>query len=281
MNWQGLTGRLGVFVALTVCCAAPIGGCSSDPSHACDNGEGHDQGFDAGGQPDSSLTADAIEDDASGLWTTDQSVEPDSGGLTADLLSTWDGWEGDQSSNCGVDGHPCAHPPLRFDEAFQFPAFEAEVEVALSGDGSTLAFGAPEDRSGDGMVIVYRRRLSGWEQVAFIDGPPFSELGHSVALSSDGSLMAVGAPGDRSSSTGPSTEPEDDEAFQAGAVYLFSIEDDEWDQVLYLKAPNTDSGDQFGYVVDLSSDGRTLAVGSPFEDGSEAGINGDINDNGH
>ena len=43
----------------------------------------------------------------------------------------------------------------------------------------------------------------------------------------------------------------------------------------YLKASNTGEGDNFGYSVGLSSDGETLAVGSPYEDSNATGVHGD------
>ena len=41
-----------------------------------------------------------------------------------------------------------------------------------------------------------------------------------------------------------------------------------------LQASNPDTGDLFGWSVDLSGDGNTLAVGAYFEDGSSTGLNG-------
>ena len=55
--------------------------------------------------------------------------------------------------------------------------------------------------------------------------------------------------------------------------------------IAYLKASNTGSDDWFGDVLDLSSDGNTLAVGAPREDSSLTGVNSTatattINDSG-
>jgi hypothetical protein len=51
------------------------------------------------------------------------------------------------------------------------------------------------------------------------------------------------------------------------------------DTIGYLKASNTDAGDWFGWSLDLSSDGTTLAVGAPQEDSQARGVNGDQTDN--
>ena len=74
--------------------------------------------------------------------------------------------------------------------------------VSLSSDGSVLAIGAPlNDRNGDnsGHVRVYERDDAaplGWRQVGgAIEGEAAGdELGSSVSLSSDGSVLAIGAP---------------------------------------------------------------------------------------
>jgi hypothetical protein len=51
-----------------------------------------------------------------------------------------------------------------------------------------------------------------------------------------------------------------------------------WKQVAYVKASNPRPGAQFGYAVALSSDGRTLAVGSQMEESAATGVNGNQHD---
>jgi hypothetical protein len=85
--------------------------------------------------------------------------------------------------------------------------------VALSGDGLTMAVGAPNEGSGAkgvngnqndtsvysaGAVYVFIRRDSGspWTQQAYVKASnpqPGAELGHVVVLSADGNTMAVSA----------------------------------------------------------------------------------------
>ena len=74
------------------------------------------------------------------------------------------------------------------------------VSVALSDDGSILVVGAPgNDGNGSdsGHVRVYQHNNGSWEQIRqHIDGESSGDLsGVSVALSDDGSIFAVGAPG--------------------------------------------------------------------------------------
>jgi len=58
---------------------------------------------------------------------------------------------------------------------------------------------------------------------------------------------------------------------------VFTRSDGVWSQQAYVKASNTDAGDQFGSSVAL--DGDTLAVGAFNEDSATTGINGDQADN--
>jgi hypothetical protein len=50
-----------------------------------------------------------------------------------------------------------------------------------------------------------------------------------------------------------------------------------WKQAAYVKASNPRAGAQFGYAVALSSNGRTLAVGSQMEESAATGVNGNQN----
>jgi hypothetical protein len=99
-------------------------------------------------------------------------------------------------------------------------------------------------------------------------------FGGNVALSRDGNTLAVGAPGEASNATGINGNQGDVSAPQAGAVYVFTRSGSTWSQQAYLKASNTEAGDQFGAALSLSSDGNTLAVAAPFEDSNATSING-------
>lgn len=100
-----------------------------------------------------------------------------------------------------------------------------------------------------------------------------------VALSADGSTLAVGATGEASSATGPGGNQADDSATGSGAVYVFRRRGTAWAQEMYLKAGNAQAGDLFGSAVALSADGDTLAVGARQEDGGATGVDGDPGDN--
>lgn len=150
--------------------------------------------------------------------------------------------------------------------------------VTLSGDGETLAVasrseagsaqginGADDDLAPNaGAVYVYRHAGDTWVQEAYIKGlnteagDQFGIFG--VSLTHDGNMLAVGAPFESSAIPG---DPSDNSSWAAGAVYVFERTDGEWAQSAYLKSDSPAGTEQFGYSVNISADGNTLAVGGP------------------
>ena len=132
--------------------------------------------------------------------------------------------------------------------------------VALSSDGTILATGAAfNDGSGgtrSGHVRVFNWSGSAWTQVgADIDGEAAGDQsGFSVALSSDGTRLAVG--GWFNDGTGT----------DAGHVRVFDWSGSAWTQV-GGDIDGEAAGDRFGESVALSSDGTRLAVGADLNDG--------------
>ena len=179
--------------------------------------------------------------------------------------------------------------------------------LALSGDGNTLAvsatledsnargippspggFGetgsAQADNSADasGAVYVFVRNGTRWSQQAYVkasNADAGDQFGWSVALSHDGSTLAVGAQSEAGAATGVNGDQADNSAADAGAVYVFARTGTSWTQQAYVKPSNAQGGDRFGFSVTLSGDGNTLAAGSYDEDGSATGVNG-VSDEG-
>ncbi len=169
--------------------------------------------------------------------------------------------------------------------------------VALSDDGNTLVAGAPLESSGAsgingnqgdngisqaGAVYVYARSGGSWSQEAYIkaSNPNASDqFGLSVALSADGHTLAVGTSLEDSNATGFNGNQADESASQSGAVYVFARSGVTWSQQAYIKASNTEAGDEFGLAIALSGDGNTLAVGARLEDSNATGIGGNQSDN--
>src|SRR5947207_7576056 len=169
--------------------------------------------------------------------------------------------------------------------------------LALSADGSTLAVTATREDSnargingnqGDnsaedsGAAYVFARSGGKWSQQAYVKASNTDagdQFGWSVALSDDGNTMAVGAPTESSKARGVDGDQADNSAANAGATYVFTRAGSTWTQRSYLKGAQTDAGDLFGFCVDLSSDGNTLAICGFDEDGGVPGINGNEADN--
>lgn len=167
--------------------------------------------------------------------------------------------------------------------------------LALSADGNTLAVAAFFESSGatgingnqadnsspqSGAAYIFTRAGTKWTQQAYIKASNTGErddgdtFGYSIALSDDGTTLAVGAPSEDSNASGVDGDQRDNSAGGAGAVYVFGRTGAAWAQQAYLKAANTHAAMLFGYSVGLGADGNTLAIGSFDERGCSTTING-------
>jgi len=132
--------------------------------------------------------------------------------------------------------------------------------VSLSSDGTIVAIGAPDNDgngSNSGHVRVYEYSGSSWSQLgADIDGDSSGDYsGRSVSLSSDGTIVAVGAPYN------------DGNGSNSGHVRVYQYSDSSWSQpVLDIDGEAADN--YSGYSVSLSSDGTIVAVGAPYNGGN-------------
>ncbi|UGA57510.1 hypothetical protein [Vibrio sp. VB16] len=170
--------------------------------------------------------------------------------------------------------------------------------LALNGDGSTLAVGAPtEDNSAigviadgsettdtgsapdSGAVYLFGNSVGNWVQTAYVKASnvgSYDQFGFGVALSNDGATLVVAAPSEDNSATGVITDGSETSdtgtAAHSGALYLFSKSLGSWAQTAYLKASNTSSGDGFGTSVALNGDGGLIAVGAAAEDNAAKGV---------
>ena len=163
--------------------------------------------------------------------------------------------------------------------------------VAVSGD--TIVVGADRERSSAtgvdgigsidsapsaGAAYVFARSGTTWSQQAYLKASNTDALdffGRSVAVSGD--TVVVGANGEDSKATGVDGDQGDNSAFAAGAAYVFVRSGNTWSQQAYLKASNTEAGDQFGESVAVS--GETAVVGAYRESSGATGVDGDQGDN--
>ena len=163
--------------------------------------------------------------------------------------------------------------------------------VAVSGD--TIVVGASgEDSaatgingnesnnsaSSSGAAYVFVRNGVEWSQQAYLkaSNTGTSDLFGSV-LAIDLDTIVIGAIQEASTATGVDGDGTDDSAFASGAAYVFARDGTAWSQQAYLKASNTDAGDDFGRSV--SVDGDIVAVGAAWESSAATGIDGDQSDN--
>ena len=149
------------------------------------------------------------------------------------------------------------------------------VSAALDQDGVTLVIGSyledgngivdnDNTLSGSGAVYVFERSGNAWSQTAYLKASNLESkdyFGRSVALSDDGGTLIVGAYQEDSSS-----DLDDNAVNNSGAVYVFKKENDNWDEVAYLKADNAGVNDYFGESVAIGRNGSTLVVGARYED---------------
>ena len=132
--------------------------------------------------------------------------------------------------------------------------------VSLSSDGSIVAIGAVYNDgvsgSNSGHVRIYEWSGSAWDRKGSdIDGEAASDQsGISVSLSSDGSIVAIGA------------YQNDGNGSNSGHVRIYEWSGSAWVQK-GLDIDGEAAGDQSGYSVSLSSDGSVMAIGAPFNDG--------------
>lgn len=136
------------------------------------------------------------------------------------------------------------------------------TSVSLSQDGSTLAVGAP-NRTGGGRVYIYTRVGTVWSlQTSFIgsDTTGTDKFGFSVALTSDGNTLVVGAIQHNSF---------------AGAAYIFKRTGAAWAQQSKIVSPNSSPGltGNFGYSVDVNNDASKVIIGARGESYTYNGTN--------
>lgn len=87
-------------------------------------------------------------------------------------------------------------------------------------------------------------------------------FGYALAISEDGSTLAIGAYQEDSNAVGINGDDSNNAAGDSGAVYVFTKVNNNWTQQAYLKSASTEISGNFGYALSMSNDGNTLAVGA-------------------
>lgn len=160
------------------------------------------------------------------------------------------------------------------------------TSVGVSANGDAVAIGARYEADAGldraGALYVFRRNGAtyGLEQRLSAPVPQTSAAfgGFAVAFSNDGSLLATSSILDGATSTGVNGAMTPGGP-GAGAAFLYEKGPSGWQARTFIKAPNPDAADQFGYALALSGDGKTLAVGALYEASTATGIGGDTSNN--
>ena len=176
--------------------------------------------------------------------------------------------------------------------------------VAMNGDGTRIAIGAPYNDSiysnpsyNSGHVRVYEYDATkiqavtnqnsstfgpiGWNRVGGdIDGEVGGESGYSVAMNSSGTRIAIGAPYNDGVNGGDSGHVR---VYEYDATKTTAVTDQTsstfgpigWNRV-YVDIDGELNGDQSGYSVAMNSSGTRIAIGAPYNDGVNGGDSGHV-----
>ncbi|MEM7183717.1 MAG: putative Ig domain-containing protein [Spirochaetota bacterium] len=155
-------------------------------------------------------------------------------------------------------------------------------------NGTTAS--ANDSSSNSGAAYVYTRSGTTWTQEAYLKPPVTAtsdQFGFSVAIDTDTIVVGSWLEGSNQTTiTNGTTGSTDNSASNSGAAYVYTRSGTTWTQQAYLKAPNAESSDFFGYDVGISSD--TIVVGAYGEasnqttitNGTSASTNNSANNSG-
>jgi len=136
----------------------------------------------------------------------------------------------------------------------------AGFDVDINGNGNTIALGirfSDVSASNAGEVKVYDWDGASWVQKgsSLLGDAANDWYGYSVAISSDGNRLAASATFN------------DDNGSNSGHVKAYGWDGNIWSQ-LDVSIAGENSNDQSGYSIDMSSNGTTLVIGAPYNDGN-------------
>ncbi|RLA05491.1 MAG: hypothetical protein DRQ47_01025, partial [Gammaproteobacteria bacterium] len=217
------------------------------------------------------------DSNATGVNGSDNDSKPDSGAAYIFTYSSSTGWSQDaylKASN--TDSYDF------FAESIAILGDTLAIGATLERGATTGIDGSQTDNSivGAGAVYIFTRGSTNlWSQQAYIKTPTINyqdnRFGSSVALSAN--QLAIGSSDENSNATGIDGDQNNTGAIDSGAVYIYKRENSgAWAEPVYVKASNTDSGDNFSTVALSDS---ILAVGASGESSSSTGIDGNQGDN--
>ena len=141
--------------------------------------------------------------------------------------------------------------------------------IALSADGSIMAVGSPEysngiSEPGVGRVRVFQFERDTWTQMGqSLEGTnKLDAYGETVALSSSGTTLAIGAP------------QTDTFEIDSGHAQVQVFDGSRWNQLGSDLGATVSRGSRFGLDLALTADGDQIALGAPFSnyDGTKSDV---------
>lgn len=124
------------------------------------------------------------------------------------------------------------------------------VNVAISGDGKVIAFGGTRDNTFAGAIWVYDNLGNEISKIVPNDTIGNAEIGSSVSLSKDGTILAFGGLKDNNG---------------VGAVWVYKNVNGTWTEEIKIIPSYLGANPYIGSSLSMSGDGNTLAIGGSFD----------------
>lgn len=189
-------------------------------------------------------TNDSVFDPDNGMWYWD--IPGDIGYVTESAYTASVVWS-EIPQSVPAPGEIKITPDVPLDYS------EFGSSVSISSDGTTAAISDIGDSNGMSSVRVFTRSGNTWtEQQQFQGSSPeeYDYFGSKLSISGDGNTLVVGSPS--SSST--------------GEVYVFTRSGNTWTEQQKFQSSDSEISEDFGGAVEVSLDGNTIIVGSPYND---------------
>ena len=138
---------------------------------------------------------------------------------------------------------------------------EFGFDVAISADSNTVLIGACKANDNgfkSGAAYIFRFDGTDWIQQAKLlasDGVELATFANGVAVSDDGNMALLGAPG------------KDTTGYSPGSVYVFAYDGNDWTQTQKIVASDATHGDHLGQNLAIS--GNTAVIGAYGDDNAE------------
>ncbi len=131
--------------------------------------------------------------------------------------------------------------------------------VSVSADGTRVIIGAHFDSevaSRAGAAYVYRWDGIDWSnesKITALDGAAFDYFGYSVSISATGERVVIGSYQD------------DDKGNQSGSAYIFTLNEEVWEQTVKISASDGAVNQFFGESVSISGNGNSIIIGAKYD----------------